>query len=47
MPELSTKEYGGRDDASPTQLIIWNQEESRYDVPVGPFAIGLACVDPR
>ena len=34
------KEYGGR-NAEPMELIIWGQEESRYDVPVGPYAIGL------
>jgi alkylation response protein AidB-like acyl-CoA dehydrogenase len=28
------------------QVIIWNQEESRYDVPVGPFAIGLGMCGP-
>jgi alkylation response protein AidB-like acyl-CoA dehydrogenase len=39
------KEYGGR-DANPMQVIIWNQEESRYDVPVGPFAIGLGMCGP-
>jgi alkylation response protein AidB-like acyl-CoA dehydrogenase len=39
------KEYGGR-DASPIELIIWNQEESRYDVPTGPFAIGLGMCGP-
>ena len=39
------KEYGGR-DATPMQLIIWNQEESRYDVPTAPFAIGLGMCGP-
>ena len=39
------KEYGGR-DATPIELIIWNQEESRYDVPTGPFAIGLGMCGP-
>jgi acyl-CoA dehydrogenase len=39
------KEYGGR-GASPMELIIWNQEESRYDLPVGPFAIGLGMCGP-
>jgi alkylation response protein AidB-like acyl-CoA dehydrogenase len=28
------------------ELIIWNQEESRYDLPVGPFAIGLGMCGP-
>jgi alkylation response protein AidB-like acyl-CoA dehydrogenase len=39
------KEYGGR-GASPMELIIWNQEEGRYDLPVGPFAIGLGMCGP-
>lgn len=39
------KEYGGR-DAQPMELIIWGQEESRYDVPVGPYAIGLGMCGP-
>ena len=39
------KEYGGR-GATPIELIIWNQEESRYDVPTGPFAIGLGMCGP-
>ena len=39
------KEYGGR-NATPIQVIIWNQEEARYDVPVGPFAIGLGMCGP-
>ncbi len=39
------KEYGGR-GASAMELIIWNQEESRYDLPVGPFAIGLGMCGP-
>ncbi len=39
------KEYGGR-DATPMQQIIWNQEESRYDVPTAPFAIGLGMCGP-
>jgi alkylation response protein AidB-like acyl-CoA dehydrogenase len=38
-------EYGGR-GAKPMQLIIWGQEESRYDVPVGPYAIGLGMCGP-
>src|SRR4030095_2580800 len=28
------------------ELIIWNQEESRYDAPTGPFAIGLGMCGP-
>ncbi len=39
------KEYGGR-GASPMELIIWGQEEGRYDVPVGPYAIGLGMCGP-
>jgi acyl-CoA dehydrogenase len=39
------KEYGGR-GATPMELIIWNQEESRHDLPVGPFAIGLGMCGP-
>jgi alkylation response protein AidB-like acyl-CoA dehydrogenase len=39
------KDYGGR-DAQPMELIIWGQEESRYDVPVGPYAIGLGMCGP-
>lgn len=37
--------YGGR-GASPMEMIIWNQEESRYDAPTGPFAIGLGMCGP-
>ena len=39
------KEYGGR-AASSMELIIWGQEESQYDVPVGPYAIGLGMCGP-
>jgi alkylation response protein AidB-like acyl-CoA dehydrogenase len=39
------KDYGGR-DAQPMEPIIWGQEESRYDVPVGPYAIGLGMCGP-
>ncbi|MDP6182179.1 MAG: acyl-CoA dehydrogenase family protein [Gammaproteobacteria bacterium] len=39
------EEFGGR-GASPMELIIWGQEESRYDVPVGPYAIGLGMCGP-
>jgi alkylation response protein AidB-like acyl-CoA dehydrogenase len=39
------KEYGGR-GAAPMELIIWGQEETRYDVPVGPYAIGLGMCGP-
>src|SRR5262249_46362688 len=39
------KEYGGR-GATPMEQIIWSQEESRYDLPIGPFAIGLGMCGP-
>lgn len=39
------KEYGGQ-GASPMELIIWGQEEANYDVPIGPFAIGLGMCGP-
>lgn len=39
------KEYGGR-GATPMERIIWGQEESKYDVPVGPFSIGLGMCGP-
>ena len=38
-------EYGGR-GASPMELIIWGQEESKFDVPTGPYAIGLGMCGP-
>jgi alkylation response protein AidB-like acyl-CoA dehydrogenase len=38
-------EFGGR-GAAPMELIIWGQEESRYDVPTGPYAIGLGMCGP-
>lgn len=35
---------GGR-GGTPMQQVIWNQEEARFDVPTGPFTIGLGmCV---
>ncbi|MEQ9436969.1 acyl-CoA dehydrogenase family protein [Hyphomonas sp.] len=38
------EEWGGRGGTS-MQAVIWGQEESRYDAPTGPFAIGLGmCV---
>jgi alkylation response protein AidB-like acyl-CoA dehydrogenase len=38
------KEIGGR-GGTPMQQVIWNQEESQFDAPTGPFAIGLGmCV---
>jgi len=39
------KEYGGR-GATAMERIIWGQEEGRYDVPTGPFAIGLGMCGP-
>ncbi|MFT5481750.1 MAG: acyl-CoA dehydrogenase [Halieaceae bacterium] len=38
-------EYGGR-GATPIESIIWQQEEARYDVAVGPYAIGLGMCGP-
>ena len=38
------KEIGGR-GGTPIQQVIWNQEESKFDAPTGPFTIGLGmCV---
>lgn len=38
------KEWGGRGGSS-MQQVIWNQEESKFDAPTGPFTIGLGmCV---
>jgi alkylation response protein AidB-like acyl-CoA dehydrogenase len=39
------KEYGGR-GSTPMEMIIWGQEEAKYDVPVSPFAIGLGMCGP-
>lgn len=39
------KKYGGR-DASPMELIIWQQEESKFDVPSLPFVIGQGMCGP-
>ncbi|MCC5871617.1 MAG: acyl-CoA dehydrogenase family protein [Gammaproteobacteria bacterium] len=39
------KEYGGQ-GATPMELIIWGQEEANFDVPIGPFAIGLGMCGP-
>ncbi len=37
------KEIGGR-GGTPMQQVIWNQEESKFDAPVGPMApSGWAC----
>ena len=40
-----SKEFGGR-GASPMEGIIWQQEESRHDLPTGPFAIGQGMCGP-
>ena len=38
------KEMGGRGGTT-MQQVVWNQEEAKFDAPVGPFAIGLGmCV---
>ena len=39
------KEYGGR-GASPIENVIWNQEESKYDLPQGVFSIGQGMAAP-
>jgi acyl-CoA dehydrogenase len=39
------KEYGGR-DLSPSQLIVFNDELSNYDVPPNIFGIGLGMIGP-
>ncbi len=39
------KEIGGR-GGTPMQQVIWNQEEARFDAPVGPMAIGLGMCLP-
>jgi len=39
------KEYGGR-GTTPMELIIWGQEEARYDVPTRPYSIGLGMCGP-
>lgn len=39
------KEMGGR-GGTPMQQVIWNQEEGKFDAPVGPFAIGLGMCIP-
>jgi alkylation response protein AidB-like acyl-CoA dehydrogenase len=38
------EEWGGRGGTA-MQSVIWGQEESKFDAPTGPFAIGLGmCV---
>ena len=39
------KEFGGR-GATAIQSVIWNQEESKYDVPQGVFQIGQGMAAP-
>ena len=39
------QEYGGR-GASPIENVIWNQEESKYDLPQGVFSIGQGMAAP-
>jgi alkylation response protein AidB-like acyl-CoA dehydrogenase len=39
------KEYGGR-SATPIESVIWGQEEAKYDVPTGIFAIGQGMCGP-
>ena len=39
------KEFGGR-EGTPMQSIIFNQEQSHYDVPTTPYIIGLGMVAP-
>lgn len=39
------KEYGGR-GASPIELVIWQQEEAKYDLPNNIFSIGLGMCGP-
>ena len=39
------QEYGGR-DASPIEQVIWNQEESKFSLPGGGFAIGQGMAAP-
>ncbi|MFW6092558.1 MAG: acyl-CoA dehydrogenase family protein, partial [Pseudomonadota bacterium] len=39
------KEYGGR-GASAIEQVIWNQEESKYELPGGVFGIGQGMAAP-
>jgi len=38
-------EYGGRASTA-LERIVWGQEEGKYDVPTGPYAIGLGMCGP-
>ncbi|MBI1339151.1 acyl-CoA dehydrogenase [bacterium] len=37
--------FGGR-GGSAMQQVIWNQEEAKFDAPVGPFTVGLGMCIP-
>jgi alkylation response protein AidB-like acyl-CoA dehydrogenase len=39
------KEWGGR-GGTQMQAVIWNQEETKFDAPTGPFSIGLGMCIP-
>ncbi len=39
------KEMGGRGGTS-MQQVIWNQEEAKFEAPIGPFTIGLGMCLP-
>ncbi len=39
------KQFGGR-GGTPIQQVIWNQEESKFNAPTYPFAIGLGMCLP-
>lgn len=40
-----SEQYGGR-GASAIEQVIWQQEESKYDLPLGIFDIGIGMVAP-
>ena len=39
------EQYGGR-EASAIEQVIWQQEESKYDLPIGIFEIGIGMAAP-
>lgn len=39
------KEHGGR-EATPIEAVIWQQEEAKFDAPIGIFAIGQGMCGP-
>jgi len=39
------EQYGGR-DGTPMQSIIFGQEQARYNLPTGPYIIGLGMIAP-